>query len=380
MKLSVNKNECQILENEVWNVGDYNVQTVEVELSDDFNGLVNKVRYFVGDECYDMTITDNVAQVPYEATKEEGTIQIGVYGYETDTDILVISTRPITKYIIAGTYIGDPDNTEPLTPTDKQQMEQQIQNIQDSLFEIEAGENITLEREDNIITISSTGGSGGTSDYTDLTNKPSINDVTLTGNKTTSDLGLQPAGNYALESDIPIKTSDLQNDSGFITSYTETDPTVPSYVKSIRQEDITSWNNKQDTISDLSTIRSGASAGATAVQPSELATVATSGSYNDLSNQPTIPDSTSDLTNDSGFITNTDYASSGTGGVIKTNSVYGVGTSQSGLLYGITKTYNEYTSAQNNLIICKSTLENVLTERIGDVETILTRLTTGGGV
>lgn len=34
-------------------------------------------------------------------------------------------------------------------------------------------------------------GSSGTTDYTDLTNKPSINDVTLSGNKTTSDLGLQ---------------------------------------------------------------------------------------------------------------------------------------------------------------------------------------------
>ena len=34
-----------------------------------------------------------------------------------------------------------------------------------------------------------------------------------------------------------------------------------------------------------------------------LATVATSGSYNDLSNKPEIPDSTSDLTNDSGFLT-----------------------------------------------------------------------------
>lgn len=46
---------------------------------------------------------------------------------------------------------------------------------------------------------------------------------------------------------------------------------------------------KQDVISDLATIRSGASAGATAVQPADLATVATSGSYNDLSNKPTIP-------------------------------------------------------------------------------------------
>ena len=48
-------------------------------------------------------------------------------------------------------------------------------------------------------------------------------------------------------------------------------------------------DDKQDTISDLATIRSGAALGATAVQPNDLATVATSGSYNDLSNKPTIP-------------------------------------------------------------------------------------------
>lgn len=58
------------------------------------------------------------------------------------------------------------------------------------------------------------------------------------------------------------------------------------------------WNGKQDAISDLATIRSGASAGATAVQPGDLATVATSGSYNDLSNKPTIPTTLAGLTGD----------------------------------------------------------------------------------
>ena len=48
-------------------------------------------------------------------------------------------------------------------------------------------------------------------------------------------------------------------------------------------------STKQDTISDLSDIRSGAEAGATAVQPSDLATVATTGDYGDLLNRPTIP-------------------------------------------------------------------------------------------
>ena len=47
---------------------------------------------------------------------------------------------------------------------------------------------------------------GGTNDYNQLNNKPSINNVTLSGNKTSSDLG------------IATKTSDLDNDSGFITS------------------------------------------------------------------------------------------------------------------------------------------------------------------
>ena len=37
------------------------------------------------------------------------------------------------------------------------------------------------------------GGGGGTSNYNDLTNKPQINGNTLTGNKTSADLGLTTA-------------------------------------------------------------------------------------------------------------------------------------------------------------------------------------------
>lgn len=61
------------------------------------------------------------------------------------------------------------------------------------------------------------------------------------------------------------------------------------YVSGVTSAIQTQISNKQDTISDLETIRSGASAGATAVQPGDLATVATSGSYTDLLNKPTIP-------------------------------------------------------------------------------------------
>lgn len=50
------------------------------------------------------------------------------------------------------------------------------------------------------------------------------------------------------------------------------------------------FDAKQDSISDLSTIRTGAGKGATALQPSDVKAVAKSGSYNDLTDKPSIPD------------------------------------------------------------------------------------------
>ena len=100
-------------------------------------------------------------------------------------------------------------------------------------------------------------------------------------------------------SDIPTKVSELQNDSGFINSIPseyktktendnlyqekgnylteETDPTVPSFVKNIKETDISNWNNKSEF----------------------------SGSYNDLTNKPTIPTvptKVSELQNDSNYL------------------------------------------------------------------------------
>lgn len=71
------------------------------------------------------------------------------------------------------------------------------------------------------------GGGGGTSNYNSLTNKPKINNVELSGNKTLEQLGvpldtsdLTNGAGFITENDIPAipeKTSDLTNDSGFIT-------------------------------------------------------------------------------------------------------------------------------------------------------------------
>lgn len=63
--------------------------------------------------------------------------------------------------------------------------------------------------------------------YNDLVNKPKINGVTLTGEKSLADLGinipsktseLNNDSGFITAADVPTKTSDLSNDSGFITA------------------------------------------------------------------------------------------------------------------------------------------------------------------
>lgn len=74
-----------------------------------------------------------------------------------------------------------------------------------------------------------------------------------------------------------------------------------------------------------------------------------------------------------GLVSNTNYATDVTAGVIKSsNNNYATSvSSSSGVLYAVTKTYSEYTSGLAGMFISKGTLENVLTAKIGDIEEAL---------
>lgn len=79
--------------------------------------------------------------------------------------------------------------------------------------EIEGGHRVTITDEsgDHVFDVLDGQGGGGTGDYDDLTDKPSVNGVTLSGNKTAADLGLAPAGAYVKPSD-GIPAIDLDAD------------------------------------------------------------------------------------------------------------------------------------------------------------------------
>lgn len=96
----------------------------------------------------------------------------------------------------------------------------------------------------------------------------------------------------------------------------------------------------------------------------------------DLTDYYTKTETNNLLSNKVGF---TDYASDSVGGVIKTGQ-YGVSTNSSGYIYSPVYTYTQYGNANDNTFIGKGTLENVLTEKIGNIQTLLDNLDSGNGV
>ena len=189
-----------------------------------------------------------------------------------------------------------------------------VGNKQDKLT---PGNNITIV--DNVI--SATGGGGGDGSV-DLSPYAKIVDVNA---------GL--ATKQDKISDLATIREGAAKGATALQSYTETDPVYMADKPSLAlKTEIPDISGKQDTITDLATIREGAAKGATALQSytetdpvymadkpslalkseipdisgkadkSELSSVATSGSYNDLINKPTIPSKTSELTNDSGYL------------------------------------------------------------------------------
>lgn len=138
-----------------------------------------------------------------EITDEE------IHGVNTVVNLLEEEIEKVENLNIEATKIGD---TTTITITKKDGTTESVE-INDGVdgkdgedgkdakingknsIEIEAGNNITIDNTETGIRINSTN-DVGTTDYTDLENKPKINNVELSGNKSLNDLGIQPKGNY----------------------------------------------------------------------------------------------------------------------------------------------------------------------------------------
>ena len=273
-----------------------------------------------------------------------------------------------------------------------------------------AGENITIS--DDYV-ISATGG-GGTSDYEDLNNLPKVNNVTLTGNKSLSDLGIQPAGNYALESEIPDVSNFITKSVNDLVNYykkseTFTKQEVNNLISAITTMDIQVVQTLPTE--DISTTTIYLVPKTTAEQNDaydEYIYVSNAwehiGSTDiDLSGYQTKIDSShklsADLVDDTSttnkFVTSSDKTTwngkytKPSGGIPKTDLASAVQTSLGKAdtaiqahqdISGKEDKSNKVTSISENSTDTQYPSAKCVYDMIGDVETILTTLTTGSGV
>lgn len=135
---------------------------------------------------------------------------------------------------------------------------------------------------------------------------------TVNGKALSSNITLSASDVSALPSStaIPSKTSDLTNDSGYITSYTETDPVFSASAASgITSSDISAWNGKSDfsgsynDLTDKPTIPTVNNATLTIQKNGTTVKTFTANASSNVTANITVPTKVSDLTNDSGYIT-----------------------------------------------------------------------------
>ncbi len=253
MKIKVTKNECLLEEENIVNKGEYNVTEIEFEFSEEYNELVKKAIFATELGAYEKLINNNKCTIPEEVLRQKGYVVIGVYAYKVENETLELrySPKPLNKFIEDGSYTSNIINSEELTPTDKEQMEQAITDLQNDKVDKVEGKELS------------------TNDFTDEY-KSQVDDNTIARHTHENKELLDGISNTDITnwnskaeiSDIPTNLSQLNEDSTH---------------RLVTDTEKTTWNNKSDF----------------------------SGNYNDLTNKPNIPTKTSDLTNDNGFIDKT---------------------------------------------------------------------------
>lgn len=221
----------------------------------------------------------------------------------------------------------------------------------------------------------------------------------------------------ANSSDIPTKTSDLTNDSGFITGYTETDPIFSASIASgITSADISAWNGKSNfsgSYNDLTnkpTIPTVNNATLTIQKNGTNVQTFTANATSNKTANITVPTKTSDLTNDSDFVEDASYVHTDNNyTTAEKNKLAGIA---AGAEVNVQANWTQTTTTADDYIKNKPTLATVATsgaysdlsgkptiptagtitsgstgyatggdvyDAIGDVESILTTLNNGGG-
>ena len=241
MQIIVNPHTLELNKTVDVNSGEYNIQECEFIFSNEYEGLTKMAIFSNEENSFQTIIINNTCIIPIEILQTEGTIGLGVYGYEVDGENLIkrYSPKPVFFNVELGSYQLANEITPP-SPSVVEQILQELETLSNDVSTIQGQIEIinetlpTLATKDEIPT--------KVSELENDSNYATISQLPTKTSQLINDSG------YITQADVPSKTSQLQNDSGFITN----------------------------SVNDLENY----------TKTSDLSSVALSGAYSDLSGTP----------------------------------------------------------------------------------------------
>lgn len=153
MKIFVGQHEIQIEKENIVNQNEYKVTKCQFEFSQEYTNDLVKIALFTNSAgTYKEYIVNNECEIPTEILEKQETSTLGVYAYKEESNELQLRYSPeeINFYINKGSYRANAENTEPVTSTDKEQMEQILQDGINDINEKISEANIAITEANNL--------------------------------------------------------------------------------------------------------------------------------------------------------------------------------------------------------------------------------------
>ena len=372
------------------NAGEYNITPCVFEFSEEYSNLTKEAVFSTCSTTVKTAILNNQCIIPFEVLQEPGNVLIGVFGYDTEDDELILrySPKPMYFNVVNGSFKEGNDPDLP-APTEWELVLEQINEAIEKTNNL----NITVEKTDHITTITLTKKDGTPEEVKilDGVDGVSLENIEIVNRnlKVTYGGETENLGQVAPNIQVGTTTTGLPNTNASVVNVgTDLNPilnfTIPKgeagAIKMLIVDELPT-TGEQDTIY-LVPLENPTEEGNNYAEyvyiNGEWELLGKIGVQVDLTDYYTKTETNTLLNDKVGF---TDYASASKGGVVKAN-VFGYMINQNGQPYANIISYNDYPGTNNNTFIGKGTLENVITGKdlttksyvdglVGDINTAL---------
>ena len=117
MNIQVTPHTITLTRNESINAGEYNITPCIFEFSEEYSNLTKEAVFSTCSNTVKTAILNNQCIIPFEVLQEPGNVLIGVFGYDTEDDELVLrySPKPVYFNVVNGSFKegNDPDLPSP---------------------------------------------------------------------------------------------------------------------------------------------------------------------------------------------------------------------------------------------------------------------------